>query len=184
MADTATRLQELLDKQAIYEVLCRYCRGVDRMDRALTDSCFWPGAIDIHVGKEKLYTGTAQEFFDSEWEGFKEFTASQHHLCNHLAQVRGDKAVAETYQFSLYWKRPGTEAARNVFNSNRYVDRFEKRGGEWRIVHRQLIRNFSCGIRPGGFPTMENGWPSLVQSREDAGYQTVDDPPGYFTIKD
>jgi hypothetical protein len=183
MADNAKRLQELLDKQDIYEVLCRYCRGVDRMDRELTDSCFWPGAIDIHVGKEKFSTGTVEEFFDSEWEGFKEFTASQHHLCNHLSQVDGDKAVAETYQFSLYWKKPGTEPTRNVFNSNRYVDRFEKRDGEWRIIHRQLIRNFSYSILPVNFPTAENGWPSLSQSREDPGYQTVNDPPSYFTIK-
>jgi hypothetical protein len=26
---TTEQLQELLDKQAIYEVMCRYCRGVD-----------------------------------------------------------------------------------------------------------------------------------------------------------
>ena len=39
------RLQLLLDKQDIYELMCRYCRGVDRMDKELTLSCFWPGAI-------------------------------------------------------------------------------------------------------------------------------------------
>jgi hypothetical protein len=41
------KLQTLLDKQEIYELLCRYCRGVDRMDKELTMSCFWPGAIDV-----------------------------------------------------------------------------------------------------------------------------------------
>ncbi|KAK5219255.1 hypothetical protein LTR72_008437 [Exophiala xenobiotica] len=174
MADQQKRLQVLLDKQDIYELVCRYCRGVDRMDKELTMSCFWPGAIDIHLGKfGNLHTGTAQDFFDQEWEGFKEFTASQHYICNHLCEVDGDKAFAETYQFSFYWKKPGDEPTRNAQNSNRYVDRFEKRNGEWRITHRTFIRNFSLPIQPVGFPTVENGWPSLSQSRNDLAYSGV-----------
>jgi hypothetical protein len=168
------RLQILLDKQEIYELLCRYCRGVDRMDKELVMSCFWPGATDIHLGKYgDLYTGTAEEFFDAEWEGFKEFTASQHYICNHLCEVDGDHAFSETYQFSFYWKMPGYEPTRNVQNSNRYIDRFERRDGEWRISHRQFIRNFNFPIQPRGFPSADNGWPGLVQSREDPAYAGV-----------
>lgn len=168
------RIQILLDKQEIYELMCRYCRGCDRLDKELVMSCFWPGAVDIHVGKGgKMYTGTAEEFFDGEWEGFKEFTASQHHLCNHLCEVNGDKALAETYQFSIYWKAPGDDPRLNWFNSNRYIDRFERRNGEWRIIHRTLMRNFSFPIQPQGFPTKENGWPNLSQSHDDPAFSTL-----------
>ncbi len=41
-------LQELLSKQAIYELQCRYCRGIDRMDQALVRSCYHPDATDEH----------------------------------------------------------------------------------------------------------------------------------------
>lgn len=171
------RLQTLLDKQDIYELMCRYCRGVDRMDLALVRDCFWPGAIDVHVGQGgRLWTGTADEFFDDNWAFFGEFTASQHHLCNMLIEVEGDRAIAETYQFSFYWREPGDNPAWNRQNSNRYVDRFERRDGEWRISRREFIRNFSLPIQPGGFPDAMNGWLRLSQSRDDLAYQTVDSP--------
>ena len=176
MATDERRLQQLLDKQDIYELMCRYCRGVDRMDKDLTLSCFWPGAIDVHVGKNGVYHGTVEEFLDAEWESWKVFTASQHHLCNHLCEVEGDKALAETYQFSLYWKAPGDDPALNWYNSNRYIDRFERRDGQWRIVHRELYRSFSFAIRPVGFPTPENGWPMLSQDRSDPAYRTLKRP--------
>ncbi len=168
------RIEILLDKQEIYELMCQYCRGVDRMDKELVLSCFWPGATDVHLGMYgRLHTGTAEEFFDHEWEGFQEFTASQHYLCNMLIEVDGDNAVAETYQFSFYWREPGTDPELNWQNANRYLDVFERRDGEWRILRRDFIRNFSLPIRPVGFPTADNGWPALSQSRDDLAYRSV-----------
>src|SRR5208283_1897601 len=43
-------LRELLDKQQIYEVALRYCRGLDRMDFELVRSCYHPDGIDHHTG--------------------------------------------------------------------------------------------------------------------------------------
>ena len=40
---TNAAVEELLAKQAIREVIYRYCRGLDRMDRALALSCWHPG---------------------------------------------------------------------------------------------------------------------------------------------
>ena len=38
-------LEALLDKQAITEVIYRYCRGIDRFDFELVKSCFHADAI-------------------------------------------------------------------------------------------------------------------------------------------
>lgn len=170
---TEKQLQALFDKQEIYELMCRYCRGVDRLDKELTLSCFWPGAIDVHVGKNGMYHGTVEEFLEAEWESWKVFTASQHHLCNHLCEVEGDEALAETYQFSFYWAKPGDDPNLNVVNSNRYIDRFERRNSEWRIIHRELYRNFSYSIKPVGFPSAEKGWPISSQDRDDPAFRTL-----------
>src|SRR3546814_6685283 len=43
-----TMVRELYDKQKIREVVTRYCRGVDRMDRDLFLSAYHPDAIDDH----------------------------------------------------------------------------------------------------------------------------------------
>ncbi|MDB3856191.1 nuclear transport factor 2 family protein [Halieaceae bacterium] len=40
-----SELQQLLDKQALYEIACSYCRGVDRMDFKLIDSIYHEQAI-------------------------------------------------------------------------------------------------------------------------------------------
>lgn len=167
-------IQQLLDKQAIYELMCRYCRGVDRLDYDLTLSCFWPGAIDNHLGRDgKSYVGTAEDFFASEWAGFHEFTGSQHYLCNMLIDVDHDRAVAETYQFSFYWMEPKTDPELNWQNSNRYNDVFERRGGEWRILRRDFVRNFSLPIQPTGFPSGSADWIQPQQSRQDLAYRTA-----------
>ena len=54
-------LQRLLDKQEIYEVLCRYCRGIDRLDEPLVRSCYHPDAVDNHG----LYNGSVDHFVAS-----------------------------------------------------------------------------------------------------------------------
>jgi hypothetical protein len=62
-------VRKLLDKQAIYELMCRYCRAVDRHAWDETMECFWPGAIDVHVGGDgKIHRGTAEEFFARQWD--------------------------------------------------------------------------------------------------------------------
>ena len=172
------RLQELLDKQDIYELLCRYCRGCDRMDRELILSCFHPGAIDNHVGLTgTCYTGTIEAFLDAEFESWRRFAGSQHYIANHLCEVDGDVALAETYQFSFYWGVPGDDPALNFTGSHRYIDRFERRNGEWKIAHRDFLKNFSRKkTRPWIFPTPENRWPAGSQTRDDPAYRNLREP--------
>ncbi len=43
-------LQDLIDKQAIREVVLTYCRGIDRLDFDLVRSAYHPDAIDHHTG--------------------------------------------------------------------------------------------------------------------------------------
>jgi hypothetical protein len=42
-------LQTLLDRQAIHDVLMRYSRGLDRHDRKVLESVYWPDAVDDHI---------------------------------------------------------------------------------------------------------------------------------------
>lgn len=168
------RVKVLLDKQEIYELLCRYTRGVDRMDKELVLSCFWPDATTVYPSSPTdVFKGKFSDFLELRWDSWKVYTAQQHYLCNHLSEVDGDQALAETYQFSFYWAIPGDDPNLNRLNSNRYIDRYERRNGEWRIINRELIRNFSFAIDPKGFASKENGWPMLSQSRDDPGYRTL-----------
>jgi hypothetical protein len=179
---TEAELQELIDKQAIYEVLCRYCRGVDRLDKELVLSCFHPDTPDTHLGLGgKLYTGTIEEYLDGEFPKFRDTIAGvMHYIMNFLCEVEGDQAVAETYQLSTTWGKDPTDPRVNMQNSNRYIDRFERRNGEWRIAERQLLRNYTyIETRPSEFPDVINGWPKSARDRTDPAYRTVRD----FAVK-
>ncbi|MBU3738793.1 MAG: nuclear transport factor 2 family protein, partial [Rhodoferax sp.] len=56
--DLRKQVQELTDRHAIHDCIARYCRGVDRLDKALCLSAFHPDALDEH-GK---FVGTPEEF--------------------------------------------------------------------------------------------------------------------------
>jgi hypothetical protein len=51
-------LQTLLDRQAIHDVLMRYSRGLDRHDRKVLESVYWPDAVDgLRARSETYYIG-------------------------------------------------------------------------------------------------------------------------------
>jgi hypothetical protein len=67
-------MQELLDKQAIYEVVQRYCRGVDRLDADALRSCDPPDGIDHHYG----FDGDREAFIEWAIPGLGALAGSMH----------------------------------------------------------------------------------------------------------
>jgi hypothetical protein len=127
---------ELQDRAEIWQCLLRYCRGVDRFDRELLLSAFHPDAVDDH-GK---IVGGPQEF--ATWAFAQHCQAHlghTHNLFNHYCEIDGDVAHAETYFMFAGINREGTPL---VMNGGRYLDRLEKREGEWKIAYRTLVRDW------------------------------------------
>jgi hypothetical protein len=137
--DTPTRIdaavQTLLDKEAIREVLVRYCRGVDRADLELLRSVYHPDAIDNHGS----FNGNGWEFADRL---VKRAQLALHVLGNMSIDVQGDVAHVETYFVS---HTPGIQSGKptHLTFGGRYVDRFERRNKEWKIARRTLVHDFS-----------------------------------------
>lgn len=134
MGDMVT---ELWDREQIRQCLHRYARGVDRFDRELILSAFHPDAIDEH-GK---FVGTGEEFVD--WAlGMHDRAqlSHQHCLLNHGCEIDGDTAHAETYFIFAAMNRSGRPL---TIGGGRYVDRLEKRNGQWRIAARVTLRDWS-----------------------------------------
>jgi len=132
-------VQTLLDQQAIRDVGLRYCRGIDRLDLELVRSCYHPDATDEHG----TFTGTRDEFV--EWVGrvLPRFTGTMHMVANQLVEVDGDTARSETYGTAYHHGEPPEDARRNFTTGFRYVDRFERRDGEWRIARRVAVREWT-----------------------------------------
>jgi hypothetical protein len=131
----AQTLQDLLDREAIRDCLHRYCRGIDRVDEACLRSVYWPDATDRHGP----YQGTAQGFIDWALDKLKDAPRGVHLLSNILIDVHGDVAAVESYFHALQGDRDALGQPRETLLVGRYVDRFERRSGEWRIAQRTVV---------------------------------------------
>ena len=132
-------VQALLDQQAIRNVVLRYCRGIDRLDLELVRACYHPDATDDHGG----FVGTRDEYV--EWVGgvLQRFTGTMHLVANQLVELGGDVARSETYGVAYHHGDPPTDPRCNFTTGFRYVDRFERRDGEWRIATRVAVREWT-----------------------------------------
>ncbi len=133
--DIEGMLRILVDKQEIHEALMRYCRGVDRGDERLTLSAFHEGARDNHHGVEEL---ASERFAMRTPPAKRTIKAISHNICNELIQVDGDVAHSESY-FIAYHRIEHEGRELDWILGARYVDRFERRNGSWRIAHRTVV---------------------------------------------
>ena len=144
---------ELQAKQAITEIIYRYARAIDRMDEQLLRSVFHPGSHHCHFyeGPSSNPGTPSSEGAPGDFVAFalgvlSAYSRTHHQLGNTLIQLEGEgAATAETY-FTAYHRtraRGDPLAAQNAYDTEmdyfvggRYLDRFEYRDNEWKIVQR------------------------------------------------
>ncbi len=141
MTDKDAILQEMIDHHEIKKVLFRYCRSADRWDLDGMRSVFHEDAIDEHG----MYSGRAHELMDyleSTVDEGGPLKMTQHNLGNIIIDVKGDRAVAESYCTS-YQGWEDENGGQDELVGGRYVDLLEKRDGEWRILHRRVTYDWA-----------------------------------------
>lgn len=163
-----TALQSLLDREAIRECIFSYCRGIDRVDEAALRGSYWPDATDRHGP----YQGTATSFIEAALPKLREGGRMIHHVGNLSIVLRGLQAAVETYFLAWQRDRRADGSEHETFLAGRYVDRFEKRGDEWRVAARVVVYDWvqPMGAAPAA-PERERFGPRLP-----AGAPKPDDP--------
>ena len=154
---------ELADKWAITEVLNRYCRGIDRMDRDLVLSCWHAGGTDEHT---PLYSGTATGFVEWVWGIHMAMIGTRHVTGNVLIEVAGDDAWVESYWDVMLRTRAADDGVTDIFGGGRYLDHFERIDGRWAIRHRRSVHDWDR-VEPVT-ATMADGPPTIVPNAPDA----------------
>jgi ketosteroid isomerase-like protein len=129
-------LRTLLDKAQIHDTLMRYSRGVDRGDGELVISCFHPDAT-LDMGRGPMAPAVLAEAITKMTA-----TGAMHFIGNEYVEVDGDTAYSETYFISYATVTDdGKSATRS--RGGRYLDRFERRDGQWKIARRLLVDEWS-----------------------------------------
>ena len=166
--DRQARVDRMLDRQDILECLQCFTRGIDRFDREVFLSAFHPDAI-VAAGD---FVGSPTDLYDWARAMHDEGqVATMHNLLNFRCEIDGDSAHTETYYLFIARNRDET----NWTAGGRYLDRLERRAGEWRIAMRTNTIEWS-GMVPtmalpfAGVPDIHgNGAPSRTTA--DPSYQ-------------
>ena len=132
--DREAALAALLDKDALREIAMRYCRAIDRRDPALLATVYHDDAHDEHG---TFFDGPAREFIAGLEKTMSVFEVTQHQISNTSYRLDGDLAEGELY-FTAYHRTMPPEP-KHIIVRGRYLDRYERRGGEWRIAYRKLV---------------------------------------------
>lgn len=150
--EAATKeLQTLWDKEEIRSAMYRYARGVDRRDYDLVRSVYHSDAYDDHGS----YKGNVDGLIDWLSRRHVFIEQSMHIICHtHIDFLADEIAVAENYvivpqrypstaqETIRAWvgdKAVGIDERLKVIMYVRMIDRFEKRGGQWKIARRAVV---------------------------------------------
>jgi hypothetical protein len=133
LAAIERQLADLGDREAIRACLYRYCRGIDRCDEAALRDAYWPDATDRHGA----YQGPASGFIDFAVAKLSKGLGRNVHMVGNITiELHGERAAVESYFLALQADKTPQGQARDTMLCGRYVDRFERRGGEWRVAAR------------------------------------------------
>jgi hypothetical protein len=167
LLDKQAELRALLDKQAIRESVLQYCRGVDRLDLALVRSCYHPDGREVHGS----FQGTPGEY--AEWLGhvLARYDGTSHLVANQLIELDGDSAWSETYGVARHWGEPATDHRRNFTSGFRFVDRFERRDGAWKVAERTAVLDWVSVEGPETRHPNPGGGPKGARDETDALYR-------------
>jgi SnoaL-like domain len=160
-------IEQLVAIEACREAARRYSYGLDRLDADVMKSAYWPDATDDHG----VFVGNAWEFVDRVLPSHRAWTWTMHTISNHRVEIDADgvHARGEAYNVSYLFR---AEERRLSTWYGRYLDAYERRGDEWRILHRVCVHHGdtsehlpdTMGIdtsrfRPGGFDRPAGGRP-------------------------
>jgi hypothetical protein len=168
------RIEQLLTRAEITDVLCRYCRGIDRRDFDLVRSCYHPDAAEEHGD----YAGDVDGFLERAATNLARCERTMHFLGNVLIEISGQVARSETYAVA-YHRMPALDADRGPRDrvvGLRYLDLFTLRDGQWRISSRRCVCEWTRtdpvvpgfefpagwlrGSADGGDPVCDESWRS------------------------
>ena len=138
------RIQALVDKQEIGDLMVTYARGIDRSEENLVRSVFHPDAsVDFGPG---IFQGSVSEFIAWALDVRSHMKATQHMVTNVRVDLRGDTALCETY-FMNWHRLDKSTGKEDFFVGGRYLDKLERRpggaSGVWKIAHRKQVKDWT-----------------------------------------
>ena len=154
----------LADRFAILDVQLRWCRAIDRLDFASMAEVFHPDAFDDHGA----YKGDIPGLIDWLQVRHRNIVFCMHQMTNVLVEFADDdNALVEAYLTVTQRFAPGTagdllrsvaatagdDAFVDVVSRSRYIDRVQRRGGQWKVHRRTFVQDWKQVLVLAAQPT-------------------------------
>ena len=157
--DAMTRRQadETEDQRALYDLVLRYARAIDRRDYAAFGEIFAEdGSLAGYRGDpattDSLFHYQGLAVIQERLPGIERYERTFHLVGNALFDVAGDEARGATYCTAHHIYRRA-DAPWNRTMAIRYQDRFVRRDGHWLLLERALWIDFESDA-----PLGDEGW--------------------------
>lgn len=132
--DLEVEVRDLAARRDIYDAICRYMRGQDRLLPDVHRGAFHDDAW-VDCG---LMNGGADEFVSFAQGFLGDLMASQHIIGQTDITIDGDRADGEIY--FVAWHRIVEEGEhKDLLVAGRYIDEYACREGEWKILKRREL---------------------------------------------
>ncbi len=138
MTDAHT-MQTLIDRQAITDLIHRYCRSVDRLDIPLGHSIWHEDGVADYGAA--VYQGPGKGLIDYICAQHRNTLHHSHQVSNILIHLDGDRAGSESYVSASLRVLSGKQV-RQISVWGRYIDSWSRREGRWGLDKRISIRDF------------------------------------------
>lgn len=150
-SDTNTRLQELLDREAIRELPARYCHCVWQQDV--------PAIVNLFSEDGSIRMGSDQPPVRGHAELRKMYEQALNDLAprpfihNHVIELQGpDRAIG-----TCYVEICGVRDSESIVAAGYYDDVYRKVDGAWRFQSRDVTLHYMA--------TLKEGWAAQIRAR-------------------
>ena len=131
-------VDQLIAVEACREASLRYSYGVDRLDVVVMKSAYWADGTDDHG----VFVGNAWDFCDRVVGSHDVWEWTMHTTANHRVEIHPDGDTARGEALAIAYLSHRDEQKLSTFYG-RYLDTYERRDGEWRILHRVCVHHGS-----------------------------------------
>lgn len=168
LAALERKLEYLTDRQQILDCIVSTSRGNDRFDLQRISGAYHSDGLH-ELGQRQISGADYGAHANHAHAAISE--ANLHNVTMHSCEINGDVAHAESYVIGLFLDK-GCETARIL--AGRYIDRLEKRDGQWKIVLRRATVEIpleGSAKLPNRKTVSGSGYLKGSRDRSDPSYQ-------------
>jgi hypothetical protein len=138
------KLELMLARDELHQLVTAYCRAVDRADYEALRSLYHPDATDSHGS---FSTGGVEQFITQLRAAEPYVRVSQHNITTTNFVIEGDVGRGEIYCL-VFHTFAGPEHDIDVIIGGRYLDQYLKHDGSWKFSQRTIVADWAYQMDP------------------------------------